>query len=242
MSLRTILSACDEVRKSFGRLDALQTEELDFIAAVVKNLTSSNGQLFQDIWALYETGFKRDGYFVEFGACDGIDCSNTYLLEKAYGWTGILAEPARSWINALVENRSCHISRKCVYKSSGEKLMFNEVGVLSTIDSYSGSDVHAQHRIAGTRNEVEAISLNDLLAEHGAPTDIDFMSIDTEGSELDILSTLNFEKYRVKLISVEHNYTIQRDEIFKFLTWKGYVRKFPKLSHFDDWYVLARGN
>ena len=61
----------------------------------------SRAQLKQDIFVLLETGFKRDGYFVEFGATNGVDLSNSWLLEKAFGWTGILAEPARIWHDDL---------------------------------------------------------------------------------------------------------------------------------------------
>lgn len=44
---------------------------------------------------LSELDFKRDGFFVEFGATDGFQGGNTYLLEKEFGWRGIVGEPAR---------------------------------------------------------------------------------------------------------------------------------------------------
>ena len=65
----------------------------------------SNAQLLQDLWVLYELKEKRNGYFVEFGACDGMSLSNTLLLEKTFGWQGALAEPARAWHAALYANR-----------------------------------------------------------------------------------------------------------------------------------------
>ena len=61
-------------------------------------------QLGQEIFALIENDFKRDGFFVEFGATNGLELSNTHLLEKEFGWTGILAEPAKTWHEDLYKN------------------------------------------------------------------------------------------------------------------------------------------
>jgi hypothetical protein len=93
----------------------------------------------------------------------------------------------------------------------------------------------------GTRYDVKTISLEDLLDKYDAPAEIDYLSIDTEGSEYDILSALNFEKYRFKVITCEHNYAAQREKIFSLLTENGYVVKHRELSLFDDWYVRAQG-
>ena len=65
---------------------------------IVRN---SKSQLGQDVLALSLTGTKQMGYFVEFGATNGLDLSNTYMLEKNYGWTGILCEPAKEWHQEL---------------------------------------------------------------------------------------------------------------------------------------------
>ncbi|MCA6282394.1 MAG: FkbM family methyltransferase, partial [Phenylobacterium sp.] len=69
------------------------------------------------------------------------------------------------------------------------------------------------------------------------PRRIDYLSIDTEGSELDILQALDFDAWEIRLIMVEHNFTPKRREIHGFLTAKGYRRKFETLSNVDDWYV-----
>ncbi|MBS0332402.1 MAG: FkbM family methyltransferase, partial [Proteobacteria bacterium] len=89
----------------------------------------------------------------------------------------------------------------------------------------------------GKRYEVETVSLMDLLGHWNAPSRIDYMSVDTEGSELDILQAFDFERYDVRLISVEHNFTARREGILAFLTAQGYRRKFESLSFVDDWYV-----
>lgn len=201
-------------------------------------LRSSPSQLHQDLFALSELDFKRVGYFVEFGATDGVTLSNTDYLEKEYGWTGILAEPGRRWHEQLKRNRSCHVETNCVWRDSTSILTFNEtdIGEYSTIDNFSSS--YAKKH--GQRYSVKTISLEDLLDKYGAPRKIDYISIDTEGSEFDILSAFNFDKYEFGVLTIEHNFDTQREKIFKLLTEKGYVRKYENLSQVDDWYLKAR--
>src|SRR4051812_27412118 len=69
----------------------------------------SQGQLHQDLFVLSQTNLKKGGYFVEFGAANGRHLSNTWLLEQRFGWTGIVAEPARHWRQELTANRRCQI-------------------------------------------------------------------------------------------------------------------------------------
>lgn len=205
----------------------------------------AKSQLKQEIFVLSELDFKMDGYFVEFGATNGIDISNTWLLEKRFGWKGILAEPSKYWHKDLFHNRSGNIETRCVWSRSNEILLFNEVDAkkvgygpeLSTIDTFSDSDNHNESRKSGQKYEVETISLLDLLSKYNAPTDIDYLSIDTEGSEFDILSNFDFDQYNIRTITCEHNYTPMREKIYSLLTSKGYQRKYENISQWDDWYV-----
>jgi FkbM family methyltransferase len=210
-----------------------------FLAYVLKNFDLSKAQIFQDLFVLFMTNEKKAGYFVEFGATNGVTLSNTYLLEKSFGWDGILAEPARCWHAELSENRKCKIETNCVWSKSGEQLEFNEVSSreLSTINAYSGSDGHSLDRQTGEVYLVETISLNALLEKHGAPREIDYLSVDTEGSELTILRNFDFSKYNIRMITVEHNFTDIREKIHDLLRRNGYERVFEKFSNWDDWYV-----
>ena len=63
----------------------------------MSNAAISHAQFFQDLWVVYESKGLKDGFFVEFGAMDGVSLSNSYYLEKTFGWRGILAEPLPSW-------------------------------------------------------------------------------------------------------------------------------------------------
>lgn len=231
------LHAASALRKE---LLLLSKQTPDLAHKALQALPKSRSQLRQDIFALCELGFKEGGFFVEFGATNGVDLSNSFLLETEFNWTGILAEPARSWHSDLKANRKAKIETRCVWRTSGERLTFNEVPrskELSTIDAFSSSDGHAKRRAKGTRYEVETISLNDLLDAHDAPAIVDYLSIDTEGSEYEILSNFDFSKRQFRVITCEHNYTPERDKIHALLTGNGYVRKFEDVSHFDDWYV-----
>jgi FkbM family methyltransferase len=209
------------------------------ILSLVKYSRKSKSQIHQDLFVLAMLNFKTNGFFVEFGAADGINLSNSYLLEKEFGWKGILAEPAKCWHKNLKKNRACSIETSCLWKDSISTLTFNEVEIaeLSTINSYSGSDLHKELRKNGNTYDVKTISLNGLLEKYDAPRIIDYLSIDTEGSEFEILSNFDFSKYSINVITVEHNFSPKRDELFNLLTGHGYIRVYRDISHFDDWYV-----
>jgi FkbM family methyltransferase len=213
----------------------------NFIKFCAANFALSSAQLFQDLLVVFLTQRKRHGFFVEFGAGDGTNVSNTLLLEKQLEWTGILAEPAHCWHESLTRNRTAIVERQCVWSRSGETLDFLETGwaELSTIAELRDRDFNREQRQGGVTYPVTTISLNDLLALHKAPPIIDYLSIDTEGSEYPILEAFNFERYRVNILTVEHNFCEpERGNILGLLTRKGYVRILDFLSRFDDWYVL----
>ena len=203
-------------------------------------IANTAAQLRQDILAAVVSDFKQGGYFLEIGATDGAYLSNTLLLEKDFDWTGILAEPARYWHEALRKTRKSVIDTRCVHAETGKTLMFSEVAAdqaLSTITEYSESDFHASTRSDSAEYPVETVSLTDLLDANDAPEAIDFLSIDTEGSEFDILNAFDFGRYRFGAICCEHNFAPQRDAILALLKGHGYIRILNGISQFDDWYV-----
>ena len=211
-----------------------------FFEFAIGRVLHAQGQLFQDLWALYELDGKRDGFFVEFGATNGITMSNSHILEHHYGWRGLVAEPNPDYHERLARERNCTISHKCVYSRTGERMMFlcTEKPMFSRLEAINPEDhneetMRAEHRSV----EVETIALDDLLDEHDAPDVIDYMSVDTEGSELEILKAFDFGRRHVKLFTIEHNFTPLRADIHALMTEKGYVRRFPEYTRFDDWYV-----
>lgn len=193
-------------------------------------------QLAQDLFVIAKLNFKRNGFFVEFGATDGFQLSNTHLLEKEFGWRGILAEPAKCFHEALSKNRG-PFCKDAIWNKTGETVIFKETTLpaLSTITGFSECDMH-ERKQAGIY-EVNTISLNDLLTKYNAPEQIDYLSIDTEGSEFEILNAFDFSKHKFNIITCEHNFTDNRDKIFNLLTGNGYMRVMKEFTEFDDWYV-----
>jgi len=217
------------------------TESFAFMCHVLGWCRASKSQLWQDVWALHRTGFRREGFFVDIGASDGVQWSNSYLLEKTFGWTGILVEPNPMHREALRAGRSSRVHHGCVAAASGEEVAFwcAQDDELSGIGRYAEQDGHTASRREHTTIRLTTISLNDLLGECNAPQHIDYVSLDTEGSELDILSTFDFARYRVKLWTVEHNHTANEAKIDRLMQTHGYRREFPEWSQFDAWYVAA---
>ena len=196
-------------------------------------------QLGQDIVALVLNRFKKKGFFIEFGATNGYDLSNTYLLEKKYNWIGILVEPLPAWHSDLRKNRNCTIDTRCLWSSSNQNLEFINVKEkeLSTIKIFANSDRHSELRKKSSVIKVKTVSLIDLLKFHNAPKIIDYMSVDTEGSELDILKDFPFDNYKFNFISIEHNYGQNREKLKELLYKNGYKTFLNNLSKWDDWFV-----
>lgn len=202
----------------------------------------STSQLGQDLFALSTNNYKNSGYFVEFGATNGKDLSNTYLLEKKFNWTGILAEPAPIWHKDLLDNRACTLDFSCITDQDDQKLTFlvtEKYPEISTLKNKINNDHHKRTKMGVKEYEVYSISLGSLLKKYNAPKEIDFLSIDTEGSEFEILSGFDFSEYSFNAICVEHNYQEARKDIFELLMKNGYVRVYTEFSDFDDWYVRA---
>jgi len=219
--------------------------DLEFLKAIapenrslcLDHLDASHSQLRQDLFALSQVDFKRGGFFVEFGATDGISLSNSYLMETAFGWSGILAEPARGWHERLQRNWTCAIETRCVWRASNETLLFTEAprGENSAISTL----VKRSRKLRGQSYPVETISLNDLLRKHQAPDVVDYMSIDTEGSELDILKAFDFDRWSARVMTIEHNFAPQRQALQQLMNSNGYTRVMEPVSRFDDWYIRS---
>lgn len=234
---RTIFNAIRLNRPEIS--DVILNSDARFISYCLARRDWSRAQIMQDLWVCFELAEKRDGFFVEFGSTNGLKNSNSWLLEKKFGWNGILAEPNPIWHSDLAANRSASIEHKCVSSRSGALVTFittdDSDPELSSIADFSQGDHFSAVRSRGQQIQVETISLDDLLETYGAPPVVDYLSIDTEGSELDILSAYSFSR-EFQLISVENNPKTEA-AIQKLLESKGYKRVFEQFSQWDGWYV-----
>ena len=219
---------------------------LEFYSSILLNQELSKSQLFQDLFVLFILNEKRNGTFLEFGATDGIELSNSFMLEKYFGWTGVLAEPSPQWHSSLYKNRpNTTILTECIYNETGKQLDFfvSDRGVLSTLQEFKDSDAKSMPGNTQARNAagytcvVNTISLNDVILKYFNGVQIDYMSVDTEGSELLILENFNFEKYAPKIVTVEHNFSDQQNELDDLLIKNNYRRYFKDFTQFDAWYV-----
>lgn len=195
-------------------------------------------QLGQDRNVLQYYKNKTDGFFVEVGAWDGIELSNTYALEK-HGWKGVCVEPLPQRYEALVKNRSCKCYNVAVDMESGKELEFVVAEMLSGDLQRLDKERVAREYGLSKRIPVKTLNFTDLLNDANAPQFIDFLSLDTEGSEYDILKGLDFQKYTFGYISVEHNYKEPtRSNIRQLLESYGYT--FRAQNKWDDDYVFLK--
>ncbi len=189
-------------------------------------------QLGQDKWVLGKVfPGVTDGYFVDVGAWDAELGSNTKALEER-GWTGVCVEPfPRNWAN-----RRCELFEEVVYRRKGEVVQFRQADGLGGIDEHI--DRYRSEVAPFSVVELTTTTLDDVLARANAPRFIHYISIDTEGSELEILLGLPFSRYTVGAFSIEHNFEEpRRQQIRSLLEGHGY--RFAREQLVDDWYVLA---
>ena len=211
-----------------------------------KNKKGIKSQMYQDVFASFIIGNKFDKTFLEFGATDGIEFSNSYMLENRLGWKGVLSEPSPQWHESLRRNRkNTKIITQCIWSKSKETLDFfmSDAGVYSTLNDFVDIDKNSMPENTALRKRkgkvipVKTITLNDVIDEHFNNITPSYISIDTEGSEYEILKSFNFVNYRPKLFTIEHNYTDLEIKIDDLMSENKYKRVFKNLTDFDAWYV-----
>ncbi|MBJ7579520.1 FkbM family methyltransferase [Devosia sp. MC532] len=218
-----------------AKLCASTNEPIDDDIATL--FPASHGQLLQDVVCALLHKNKRGGYFVEIGVGDGTTYSNTRLLEKELGWHGILAEPALMFHDSIIKDRTAILDRRAVSSETGTILTFEQDDATGELSGIAGQRTRRGKQIVSSY-QVGTIRLDDLLDAYEAPDEIDYISIDTEGSELAVLSGLNLIRRKVSFFTIEHNYDRHRMKKYDELMGNaGYRKIAPHLSSFDYWYA-----
>jgi len=195
------------------------------------------GQLEQDK-ILDNNIFKKmeNGVFVDVGAHDGLYISNTYIFEKYRNWTGICIEPLPKRYNDLLNNRKSILINAAICEKNGE-CDFLEIegysealsGIVDNYDPRHLNRVDNELKYYGGSNKIIKVptyTLEYLFDKHNI-NKINYLSIDVEGSELNVLKGINFDKVFIDVIDVEDNFPdITSKTITPFLENLGYNYKF----------------
>jgi FkbM family methyltransferase len=202
----------------------------DFVPPLVSRLKS---RLFRELLHQGSTGLneldlrlieviepRRNGYFVELGANDGVRQSNTYKLQRQFGWSGLLIEPSPRRFAECVANRAFGNRPKvrcaaCVPIEFPDRFVeIEDADLMSVAKGLAVTDQQAvEHANRGRRFLADsslrhsygalARTLTSLLDEVNAPLAFDLLSLDVEGNELAVLRGLDLQRYQPKWILVE---------------------------------------
>lgn len=181
----------------------------------------------EDRWLERHFRGRRDGFFVEVGAYDGVVLSNTFFLESI-GWRGLLVEPNPEKAARCRENRPLAKVFECaaVAPGAGAEVTFD---VVEGGEVYSTSSMSAEHgaRLAGyglqSRKILVAARTLDAILEDARLPRVDYVSIDVEGGELEVLRGLDLDRWHPDVVMIEVNERTRRPEIRDVFTSSGYV-------------------
>lgn len=191
---------------------------------------------------------KYSGFYIEIGANDGITQSNTILLEKRNNWSGILIEPGRKNYNYCVKYRSENnsvINELCgSFEDENNQACFIDLDLMSFVRDKKSLlkdfKSHAREGRKHSRNNnlyktqyMKIVSLDSILKKNNSPKYIDFLSLDTEGYELEILKGLNFQEYSFGCILIE----VREKAVIDYMRKQKY-EIWQQVSHHD--YIFQR--
>ena len=192
----------------------------------------------QDV-ILYEKYFHKltsPGVFIDVGAHDGITLSNTYAFEKEFGWTGLCFEPIPKVFDELKKTRTNKCYQTAIFNKDGENIAFLCVsgfpemlsGILDTQDPRQLERINIEIGESGgskTIIDVQTMTLETALMDNNI-THVNYLSVDTEGSELQVLQGINFDKVFIDVIEVEKNYEDSFINVKNFLIANGFRHEF----------------
>ena len=193
------------------------------------------GETGQDKWVVEFFKAKRNGYFVDVGAYDGVEGSNTYYLEKVLGWSGICIETFFAHFNVMRTARSCILENVAVW--SKPTTLYFQPGDHTTKSQQAGIPSRAT-------------TLTELFKKHNTPKIIDYINLDIEGSEYEALLGFPFDTHIGITWTIEHNMCVSKNPTYKnkikdLMLSKGYIIahenvgcKNSNWEPMEDWWIF----
>lgn len=171
-------------------------------------------------------GYKN-GFFVDVGAHDGVTINNTLYFEKYNNWTGINVEPIKTVYDKLVANRPNNINLNCaVCNNDGETEFLCNVGYTEMISGIKNNfdprhmqRLERENQQMGSTTEMITVNtkkLETIFSEHNI-THVNYLSIDVEGAEFEVIKSINFDKVFIDVIGFENNYDDTSIPIIEYL-------------------------
>ena len=160
---------------------------------------------------------KKNGFFIEIGAYDGISGSNCYHFERFLNWDGIAIEPSNIQFEKLKKNRKCKVLNNAISDEVKEVEFIEVTEGLTQMSGINDSSFERNFKIISNNqaSKTDSIKLKTITFDEIVPKnkDIDYLSIDIEGGEMNLLKSIDFQANSIKVISVENN--IPKEQNFK---------------------------
>lgn len=157
---------------------------------------------------------KKEGFFIDIGASDGIDINNSYFFEKNLNWKGICVEPRKSAFKELIRNRNCICENIGLSDKSSDNTFVEYLGKDGVYSGLKDKYDYRHEKIVKTyalptaekiEIKIKTTTLKELCYKYNI-NHIDYCSIDTEGGELDIIKSIKDSKITIDVISIENNF------------------------------------
>jgi FkbM family methyltransferase len=193
----------------------------------------------------YFFAFKPSGYFVDVGAFDGTHLSNSYIFEQR-GWSGLCIEPTPPYYELCVKNRpgSRCVRAACVSSEKGDvTFQFERGGLFSGISADAGfvrdtfQRAHVPFR-GFESMQVPAATLNSLIGN--GVSEVDFISIDVEGTEAEVLTGLDLDRYKPRVLVLEANTAAEKQALDEYLVPRGY--RLARSMNWNHFYVSSEAD
>lgn len=177
----------------------------------------------------------KNGTFIEMGANDGVNQSNTYFYEKELNWFGVLIEPSKQY-KTLVKTRSNKENfllneACCSFKNEGTDLDFYYSDLMTICDDPKNNLIPNAKSWSknGEKFKKTGLALSNLLSKHNTPNHFNFFSLDVEGFEIEILNGIDFSKHSFDYILIEVKDIDKTTELLNRYNYKN----IDLLSHHD---------